>query len=145
MDIKKIEELIDLVKKKEIYEVEVKSGDEKIRVSLAPAGGVQYSAPVAPTISGSASPAESNPSASGHSDANLVKSPFVGTFYEAPSPEASAFVKIGQKVAPGDVLCIVEAMKLMNQIEADKAGTIKEILVQNGEPVQFDQALFVIN
>ena len=142
MDIRKIKKLIELVEESGITELEVQEEEGTVRISraapaVAPAA-IQYAAaPVAPA----AAPAEA-PAAeiSGHQ----VRSPMVGTFYRSPSPEAKAFVEVGQTVKVGDALCIVEAMKMMNRIEADKAGVVKAILVNDGEAVEFDQPLIVI-
>ena len=151
MDIRKIKKLIELVEESGITELEVQEEEGTVRISraapaVAPAA-IQYAAaPVAPVaapaaVSAPASPAEA-PAAevSGHQ----VRSPMVGTFYRSPSPEAKAFVEVGQTVKVGDALCIVEAMKMMNRIEADKAGVVKAILVNDGEAVEFDQPLIVI-
>ena len=143
MDIRKIKKLIELVEESGITELEVQEEEGTVRISraapaVAPAA-IQYAAaPVAPAA---AAPAEA-PAAevSGHQ----VRSPMVGTFYRSPSPEAKAFVEVGQTVKVGDALCIVEAMKMMNRIEADKAGVVKAILVNDGEAVEFDQPLIVI-
>jgi len=149
MDIRKIKKLIELVEESGISELEITEGEESVRIhrggSSAP---VQYApqmmhAPMlqpAPAIA-AAAPAEAPaPVQTGH----IVTSPMVGTFYRSSSPESKAFVEIGQSVNVGDTLCIVEAMKMMNQIESDKAGVVKEILVDNQEPVEFDQPMFVI-
>jgi acetyl-CoA carboxylase biotin carboxyl carrier protein len=148
MDIRKVKKLIELLEESGVAEIEIKEGEESVRISRAASSiasaPIQYTA--APPVSAPAAPAqtaESAPAAaevSGHQ----VKSPMVGTFYTSPSPDANAFVSVGDKVNPGDTLCIVEAMKMMNQIEADKAGTIKAILVNDGEPVEFDEPLFII-
>lgn len=146
MDIRKIKKLIELVEESGITELEVQEEEGTVRISraapaVAPAA-IQYAAaPVAPVAAPAAAPAES-PAAevSGHQ----VRSPMVGTFYRSPSPEAKAFVEVGQTVKVGDALCIVEAMKMMNRIEADKAGVVKAILVNDGEAVEFDQPLIVI-
>ena len=151
MDIRKIKKLIELVEESGITELEVQEEEGTVRISraapaVAPAA-IQYAAaPVAPVAtpaaaSAAAAPAEA-PAAeiSGHQ----VRSPMVGTFYRSPSPEAKAFVEVGQTVKVGDALCIVEAMKMMNRIEADKAGVVKAILVNDGEAVEFDQPLLVI-
>ena len=149
MDIRKIKKLIELLEESGIAEIEIKEGEESVRISRhssAPAP-VHYQvpmaapAPVAAPAAVAAVPAAAAPAAaSGHQ----VKSPMVGTFYRSASPGAKAFAEVGQQVKVGDVLCIVEAMKMMNQIESDKAGVIKAILVENGQPVEFDQPLFVI-
>ena len=146
MDIRKIKKLIELVEESGITELEVQEEEGTVRISraapaVAPAA-IQYAAaPVAPAAAPAAAPAEA-PAAeiSGHQ----VRSPMVGTFYRSPSPEAKAFVEVGQTVKVGDALCIVEAMKMMNRIEADKAGVVKAILVNDGEAVEFDQPLIVI-
>jgi len=150
MDIRKIKKLIELLEESGINELEITEGEESVRISrngptpqYAP---MQHYAP-APQYAPAPAPATAAPAAveapkviSGH----IMKSPMVGSFYRAASPTAKAFVEVGQSVKVGDTLCIVEAMKMMNQIQSDKAGVIKEILVENGEPVEFDQPLFVI-
>ncbi|MCO5101495.1 MAG: acetyl-CoA carboxylase biotin carboxyl carrier protein [Burkholderiaceae bacterium] len=154
MDLRKLKTLIDLVSESGISELEITEGDGKVRivknvppVMVAP---MAASAPPAPmpvtpsTISGASSvpaaPAPAPETPSGH----LVRSPMVGTFYRSGQPGAQPFVSVGSEVAEGDTLCIIEAMKLMNEIEADKSGTIKAVLVDNGSPVEFGQPLFVI-
>lgn len=151
MDIRKIKKLIELVEESGITELEVQEEEGTVRISraapaVAPAA-IQYAAaPVAPVAAPTAEPAPAAPAeapaaeVSGHQ----VRSPMVGTFYRSPSPEAKAFVEVGQTVKVGDALCIVEAMKMMNRIEADKAGVVKAILVNDGEAVEFDQPLIVI-
>ncbi|MCK3654842.1 acetyl-CoA carboxylase biotin carboxyl carrier protein subunit [Pasteurellaceae bacterium Macca] len=153
MDIRKIKKLIELVEESGITELEVSEEEGTVRISrAAPASAapVQYvsapaptavaqPAPVAPVATPAAAPAPSN-EVSGHA----VLSPMVGTFYRSPSPEAKPFVEVGQSVKVGDALCIVEAMKMMNRIESDKAGVVKAILVNDGEAVEFDQKLFII-
>ena len=151
MDIRKIKKLIELVEESGITELEVQEEEGTVRISraapaVAPAA-IQYAAaPVAPVAAPAAVPAPASPAeapaaeVSGHQ----VRSPMVGTFYRSPSPEAKAFVEVGQTVKVGDALCIVEAMKMMNRIEADKAGVVKAILVNDGESVEFDQPLIVI-
>ena len=151
MDIRKIKKLIELVEESGITELEVQEEEGTVRISrAAPAvvpAAIQYAAaPVAPVAAPAAAPAAAAPAEapaaeiSGHQ----VRSPMVGTFYRSPSPEAKAFVEVGQTVKVGDALCIVEAMKMMNRIEADKAGVVKAILVNDGEAVEFDQPLIVI-
>lgn len=150
MDIRKVKKLIELLEESNIAELEIHEGEESVRISrTGQAAQVVTAAPVAaaPTAPAqapteAAAPAESATETvpSGHK----VISPMVGTFYRAPSPGASPFVEVGQTVSAGETLCIIEAMKLLNQIEADKAGTIKAILVENGEPIEYGQALFVI-
>ena len=151
MDIRKIKKLIELVEESGITELEVQEEEGTVRISraapaVAPAA-IQYAAaPVAPIAAPAAAPVAAAPAeapaaeVSGHQ----VRSPMVGTFYRSPSPEAKAFVEVGQTVKVGDALCIVEAMKMMNRIEADKAGVVKAILVNDGEAVEFDQPLIVI-
>ncbi|WP_418601360.1 acetyl-CoA carboxylase biotin carboxyl carrier protein [Haemophilus sp.] len=151
MDIRKIKKLIELVEESGITELEVQEEEGTVRISraapaVAPAA-IQYAAaPVAPVAAPAAAPVAAAPAEapaaeiSGHQ----VRSPMVGTFYRSPSPEAKAFVEVGQTVKVGDALCIVEAMKMMNRIEADKAGVVRAILVNDGEAVEFDQPLIVI-
>ena len=145
MDIRKIKKLIELVEESGIAELEITEGEESVRIHRGgSAQAVQYApAPVAPApvATPAAAPAtDSTPEVAGHQ----IKSPMVGTFYRAATPEAKPFVEVGSKVNVGDTLCIIEAMKMMNQIEADKAGTVKAILVENQDAVEFDQPLFVI-
>ncbi|QGR09037.1 acetyl-CoA carboxylase, biotin carboxyl carrier protein (plasmid) [Pantoea phytobeneficialis] len=150
MDIRKIKKLIELVEESGIAELEIAEGEESVRISRSPANisyPVQqqaYAAPVmqpAAAVPVTAPVAEvAKPDISGH----IVRSPMVGTFYRTPSPDAKAFIEVGQKVNVGDTLCIVEAMKMMNQIEADKSGVVKAILVESGQPVEFDEPLVVI-
>ncbi|MCL5497437.1 acetyl-CoA carboxylase biotin carboxyl carrier protein [Phytobacter palmae] len=152
MDIEKIKQLIKLVEASGICELEISEGEGSVRITRAvatPATHHSYTLPVMPQSAPSnvAAPAVAavavEPAAaqvSGH----FVRSPMVGTFYRTPSPDAKAFCEIGQKVNVGDTLCIVEAMKMMNQIEADKAGVVKAILVESGQPVEFDEPLVVI-
>lgn len=150
MDIRKIKKLIELVEESGIAELEITEGEESVRIhrggqAVAP---MQYAAPMAPIAAPVAAPAVAAPAeapaASNEPSGHVVRSPMVGTFYRSSSPGAKAFVEVGQSVNVGDTLCIVEAMKMMNQIEADKAGTVIEILVDNQEPVEFDQPMFVI-
>ena len=144
MDIRKIKKLIELIEESDIAEIEIHEGEESVRLSRnsAVAQVVAAPAPVsapAPAAEPAAA-AEEKEQFSGH----VVKSPMVGTFYRAPSPGAKAFVEVGQSVQNGQTLCIIEAMKILNQIESDTSGTIKEILVENGQPVEYNQPLFVI-
>ena len=154
MDIRKIKKLIELVEESGITELEVQEEEGTVRISraapaVAPAA-VQYAAApvVAPTPA--AAPAQAPaaatpaPTTSNELSGHLVRSPMVGTFYRSPSPEAKAFVEVGQSVKVGDALCIVEAMKMMNRIEADKAGVVKAILINDGDAVEFDEPLIVI-
>ncbi|MGF1762585.1 acetyl-CoA carboxylase biotin carboxyl carrier protein [Aliivibrio kagoshimensis] len=146
MDIRKIKKLIELVEESGITELEISEGEESVRISrasaiAAPIAQVAQVAPIAAPAAVAAPVAEeAAPAATGHQ----VLSPMVGTFYGAPSPEAKPFVKVGQSVNVGDTLCIVEAMKMMNQIEADKAGVVTAILAEDGQPIEFDQALVII-
>ncbi|WP_308018511.1 acetyl-CoA carboxylase biotin carboxyl carrier protein [Neisseria bergeri] len=150
MDLRKLKKLIDLVEESGIAEIEVTEGEEKVRITRTIAAAPVYAAPVpaaAPAVTPAAAPvAASAPAAApaARDLSNAQKSPMVGTFYRAPGPNASAFVEVGQQVKAGDTLCIIEAMKLMNEIEAEKSGTIKEILVENGTPVEFGEPLFII-
>ena len=153
MDIRKIKKLIELVEESGITELEVQEEEGTVRISraapVAAPAAIQYAAaPVAPVAAPAAAP---EPAAAAPAEApaaevsgHQVRSPMVGTFYRSPSPEAKAFVEVGQTVKVGDALCIVEAMKMMNRIEADKAGVVKAILVNDGEAVEFDQPLIVI-
>jgi acetyl-CoA carboxylase biotin carboxyl carrier protein len=151
MDIRKVKKLIELLEESGIAEIEIHEGEESVRISRYAAN-----APVAvpaPVMLPAAVPEAATPPSSAASEAaapeipagHTVESPMVGTFYRAASPGASAFVEIGQRVNEGDTLCIIEAMKMLNQIEADKAGVVKAVLVENAEPVEYGQALFVID
>jgi len=145
MDIRKVKKLIELLEESGIAEIEIKEGEESVRISRATQGiavsAPAVAAPVAAPAPAAEAPASAEPEEpSGH----LVRAPMVGTFYRAPSPNAKVFVEEGQTVKVGDTLCIIEAMKLLNQIETDKAGTIKSILIENGQPVEYNQPLFVI-
>ncbi|CAG0976338.1 acetyl-CoA carboxylase biotin carboxyl carrier protein [Methylophilaceae bacterium] len=151
MDLRKLKKLIDLVEESGISELELTEGEEKVRISRNQPGAVhgtmhyqpymQMSAPAAPAPQPVAAAVEAaEPVMEGH----VVKSPMVGTFYRSPSPESKAFVDVGSTVAVGDTLCIIEAMKLLNEIEADHAGVIKAILVENGQPVEYGEPLFII-
>lgn len=150
MDIRKIKKLIELVEESGIAELEITEGEESVRIHRGgSAQNVQYAAPqmvqAAPAAAPvAAAPAEAPVAAPAAPSGHVVKSPMVGTFYRSSSPEAKAFVEVGQTVKVGDTLCIVEAMKMMNQIESDSAGVVKEILVDNQQPVEFDQPMFVI-
>ncbi|MGP4123031.1 MAG: acetyl-CoA carboxylase biotin carboxyl carrier protein [Sodalis sp. (in: enterobacteria)] len=144
MDICKIKKLIELVEESGISELEISEGEESVRISRAtaqPAYPMMQQAYVPTIQQQSAAPVVTMPATmSGH----LVCSPMVGTFYRTPSPDAKPFIEVGQKVNVGDTLCIVEAMKMMNQIESDKAGVVKAILLDNGQPVEFEEPLVVI-
>ncbi|SEQ86130.1 acetyl-CoA carboxylase biotin carboxyl carrier protein [Amphritea atlantica] len=149
MDIRKVKKLIELLEESNINEIEIHEGEESVRISrgstvvAAPAPVAAAPAPVAAPVAApapAAAPAEAAPAHNGHA----VLSPMVGTFYRAPSPSSASFVEVGQSVKEGDPICIVEAMKMMNQIEADKSGVVEAILVEDGQPVEFDQPLVII-
>lgn len=150
MDLRKLKKLIDLVQESGISELEVTEGEEKVRIAkFSPAGAMpvqQYAAPMmgmpAPVSAGSSVNLDDDDDE--EPEGNVVKSPMVGSFYRSPSPGANAFVEVGQVVKQGDTLCIIEAMKLLNEIEADVSGTVKSILVENGQPVEFGEPLFII-
>lgn len=149
MDLRKLKTLIDLVGESDIAELEITEGEDKVRIVKASQAPVMAPAPIyvaapapAPVAPAASAPAPAAQAAVAEGD--VVKSPMVGTFYRAPSPGASPFVEVGQTVKEGEPLCIIEAMKLLNEIEADKSGVVKQILVENGEPVEFGQPLFVI-
>lgn len=148
MDIRKVKKLIELLNESDVAEIEIREGEESVRISRYSS---QVQAPVAvpaapaapaaaPVVAEAAAGAEKEALPPGHA----VTSPMVGTFYRAPSPGAKAFVEVGQRVNVGDTVCIIEAMKILNQIEADKAGVIAAILVENGQPVEYGQPMFII-
>ena len=148
MDLRKLKKLIDLVQESGIAEIEITEGEEKVRIvrggvveETAPAARPPVSPPAAVAPVSAAATSEAPPAAvSGH----VVKSPMVGTFYRSPSPDAKPFVQVGDTVKAGQTICIIEAMKLMNEIEADADGVVKAILVENGQPVEYGEALLVI-
>jgi acetyl-CoA carboxylase biotin carboxyl carrier protein len=155
MDLRKLKKLIDLVQESGIAELEITEGEERVRIarggaiSVTPlaaaalpavAAHAAGAALVAPAAAAMAAAAEPPPGPEGH----VVKSPMVGTFYRSPAPDAKAFIEVGGTVKEGQTICVIEAMKLMNEIEADASGTIKAILVENGQPVEYGQALFII-
>ena len=152
MDLRKLKKLIDLVEESGIAEIEVTEGEEKVRItrSLAAPQPVYAAAPAvaaapAPAAAAAAAvAAEGAPAAPARDLSKAQTSPMVGTFYRAPGPNAPVFVEVGQSVNAGDTLCIIEAMKLMNEIEAERSGVVKEILVENGQPVEFGEPLFII-
>ena len=153
MDIRKVKKLIELLEASSVDEIEIKEGEESVRISRNTAAPVMAAAPAmmpapampqAPAPATAAAPAPAPEPAAASGAENALRSPMVGTFYRSPSPDAAPFVEVGQSVRAGDVLCIVEAMKMMNQIEADRAGTVTAIHVENGEPVEFDQPLITI-
>jgi acetyl-CoA carboxylase biotin carboxyl carrier protein len=147
MDLRKLKKLIDLVQESGIAELEITEGEEKVKIVKGGAV-VAMAAPVtAPAVAAEprtapalAAPAEAEAGQEGH----VVKAPMVGTFYRSPSPDAKVFVEVGQAVKEGDTICIIEAMKLMNEIEADASGSVKAILVENGQPVEYGQPLFIL-
>lgn len=151
MDIRKIKKLIELLEESGIDELEICEGEESVRISRhrpALAGQQVYHVPSPAPVEAPAQTAATETRQSERSEkkpaGHLVRSPMVGTFFRAPAPDAASFVEVGQQVRAGEVLCIVEAMKMMNQIEADKSGVVEAILVENGEPVEFDQPLIRI-
>lgn len=148
MDLRKLKKLIDLVEESGISELELTEGEEKVRISRNLPNSHAMMQPQIQHVYPAAAPAPSAPAAAESAppavEGHIVKSPMVGTFYRSPSPESKAFVDIGAKVSVGDTICIIEAMKLLNEIEADHAGVIKAILVENGQPVEYGEPLFVI-
>ncbi|MDR3393762.1 MAG: acetyl-CoA carboxylase biotin carboxyl carrier protein [Parasulfuritortus sp.] len=153
MDLRKLKKLIDLVQESGIAELEITEGEEKVRITRAvagggnfysmPMGGMPMMAPAAPA-GAVAAPAAAVAEVPAEPEGHTVKSPMVGTFYRSPSPGAKAFVEVGQQVNAGDTLCIIEAMKLMNEIEADVSGVVKAILVETSQPVEYGEPLFII-
>lgn len=154
VDVRKVKKLIELLEESSISEIEIHEGEESVRISrhssappAMPIMQAAASAPIAPTqapITPAITPSNAHDSASSQLSGHVVSSPMVGTVYLAPTPEADDFVTIGKRVSVGDTLCLVEAMKMFNQIEADKAGVIKACLVKSGDAVEFDQPLFII-
>lgn len=147
MDIRKVKKLIELLEESNVAEIEIHEGEESVRISRHGSTPPQFlmQSPMAAPAAVPASAAVSAPVAAPESDEeNLVRSPMVGTFYRSPSPGSKAFVEEGVDVKVGDTLCIIEAMKILNQIECERAGFIKRILVENGQPVEYNQPLFVI-
>jgi acetyl-CoA carboxylase biotin carboxyl carrier protein len=153
MDLRKLKTLIELVEGSGIAELEISEGEERVRITrtvaaaqqLYPAAAPQPAAPAPVAASVAAVAVAAEPGKPAAAEGHVVKSPMVGTFYRSASPGSKAFVDVGQSVSSGDTLCIIEAMKLLNEIESDKAGTITAILVENGQPVEFGQPLFVIS
>lgn len=157
MDLRKLKKLIDLVEESGIAELEITEGEEKVRISrVASAGTLQFmqqpaahpypavSPPSSPNTALETSPTLTEPTEPAAIAGTPVKSPMVGTFYRAPSPAAKVFVEVGQTVTAGETLCIIEAMKLLNEIEAETSGVVKAILVENGQPVEYGEPLFII-
>jgi len=148
VDIRKVKKLIELLEESGVAEIEIREGEESVRISRG-ASAVQYAPPPPPAAAPApapapAAPAPEAPAAPAAPEGSVVESPMVGTFYGAPSPDSAPFVSIGQTVNVGDTLCIIEAMKIMNPIEAEIGGTVTAILAENGHPVEFGQPLFVI-
>ena len=149
MDIRKVKKLIELLEESGVAEIEIHEGEESVRISRASqsvaAAPVMAAPAAAPVAAPAAAPAAQAPAGDDEViEGHAVKSPMVGTFYRAPSPGAQPFTEVGKSVNVGDTLCIIEAMKMLNQIEADKAGVVKAILVENGQPVEYDQPIFII-
>lgn len=161
MDIRKVKKLIEMLEESSLAEIEIREGEESIRISRASSvggatNGTATAAPMMPAVIAAPAPASPAPAAQAAAPAAIapaakaapsghnVTSPMVGTFYRSPSPGAKAFVDVGSEVKVGDVLCIIEAMKMMNQIESDKAGVVKAILKENGQPVEFGEPLFIV-
>src|SRR5712675_256483 len=152
MDLRKLKKLIDLVQESGIAELEITEGEEKVKivkggvvsVSQAPTAAPAAPAPAAAAPAGAPAAAPAAAEAAAGQEGHVVKAPMVGTFYRTPSPDAKVFVEVGQSVKEGEVICIIEAMKLMNEIDADAAGTVKAILVENGQPVEYGQPLFIL-
>ena len=148
MDLRKLKTLIELVESSGIAELEISEGEERVRITRTAASTQQTYAPAPQPIIAAAAPqavvAAAEPAKPAVAEGHVVKSPMVGTFYRSASPGSKAFVDVGQTVNSGETLCIIEAMKLLNEIEADQSGVIKAILVENGQPVEFGQPLFVI-
>jgi len=154
MDIRKIKKLIELLEESGIAEIEIKEGEEAVRISRMPTGNaalhgmptyaMPMAAPVAAPAQIASAPAVEAPAARPRANEHVVTAPMVGTFYSAPSPGSKSFVEIGDEVKVGQTLCIIEAMKMMNQIESDKAGRVTSIMARNGDPVEFGQPLFVV-
>ena len=145
MDLRKLKKLIDLVEQSGIAELEITEGEERVRIARVGAQGpAQIIAP--PVVAGPqvTAPVTVTAAAAAEPEGHVVKSPMVGTFYRAPSPNAQAFVEVGSQIKEGETLCIIEAMKLLNEIESDKTGVVKAILIENGQPVEFGEPLFVI-
>jgi acetyl-CoA carboxylase biotin carboxyl carrier protein len=149
MDLRKLKKLIDLVQESGIAELEITEGEEKVKIVkggavIAMAAPIQAPAAAADARAALALAAPAAAEAEAGQEGHVVKAPMVGTFYRSPSPDAKAFVEVGQAVKEGDTICIIEAMKLMNEIEADASGSVKAILVENGQPVEYGQPLFIL-
>jgi len=144
LDLRKLKKLIDLVQESGIAELEITEGEERVRIARGGAVTVAQAPVVAVTAPAAPAPVPASAEAPAAGDGHAMKSPMVGTFYRAPSPDAKPFVEVGQVVKEGQTMCVIEAMKLMNEIEADASGTVKAVLVENGQPVEYGQALFII-
>lgn len=148
MDIRKVKKLIELLEQSNVAEIEIHEGEESVRISRQGSAPLMMSQPAAAPVAAAPATTDASPpngdSALDGLSGDVVRSPMVGTFYRAPSPGSASFVEEGQKVKPGDILCIIEAMKILNQIECERAGTVQRILVENGQPVEYNQPLFVI-
>jgi acetyl-CoA carboxylase biotin carboxyl carrier protein len=143
MDIRKVKKLIELLEESDIAELEIKEGEDSVRISRLSVPA-QYAAPAATIVPVASATVTPPPVPASEPRGHHIKSPMVGTYYGAASPSSDPFVVEGQEVKVGDTLCIIEAMKMMNQIESDKSGTVSKILVENGSPVEFDQIMFII-
>lgn len=144
MDLRKLKKLIDLVQESGITELEISEGEEKVRISKGALASAMMMGPSAHMFQTPLPPAPAIEALPAEPEGHVVRSPMVGSFYRSASPGAKAFVEVGQSVSPGDTLCIIEAMKLLNEIEADQGGVIKAILIENGQPVEYGEPLFVI-
>lgn len=153
MDIRKVKKLIELVESSDVAEIEIKTGDEAIRIARFSQQAATVAMPVAPPVAAAPAPATAPETAASsaapaspdsYNDDQLIRAPMVGTYYSAPSPGAAPFVELGQTVSAGQTICIIEAMKMLNQIEAPRSGTVVEILVGNEESVEYDQPLLVL-
>jgi acetyl-CoA carboxylase biotin carboxyl carrier protein len=150
MDLRKLKKLIDLVQESGIAELEITEGEEKVKIvkggeaTVTPLAPVMPEAPKPAAVAASAPATPAPPPAAPVAEGHVLKAPMVGTFYRSASPESKAFVEVGQSIKAGETVCIIEAMKLMNEIEADATGVIKAILVENGQPVEYGQPLFII-
>ncbi len=143
MDIRKVKKLIELLEQSDVAEIEIHEGEESVRISRH--GGAIPMQMIAPQVAATPPPeVEPAPAEDEEPAGHLVRAPMVGTFYRAPSPAANSFVEEGQQIKAGDTLCIIEAMKILNQIESDKAGVVRKILVDNGQPVEYNQPMFAI-
>ena len=151
MDIRKIKKLIELIDQSDVAEIEIHEGEESVRISRHSANTAplvmtpQFMGSTVPATAAAPAPKAESPDEASEPPGHLVRAPMVGTVYRAPSPGSKPFVEVGQAIKVGDTLCIIEAMKILNQIESDKAGVIKQILVENGQPVEYDQPLFLID